>query len=89
MAEKKTTIKKAAPKAPAKVTKMTATSVRELSIEARQSALTDKKAELIEKQKGLHSGELMNPTTIRKLRRDIALLLTISNEAAAAKEETK
>ena len=88
MAEK-TTPKKAASKAPTKVTKLTAASARELSVEARQSALTEKKTELIEKQKGLYSGELMNPTTIRKIRRDIALLLTISNEAAAAKEETK
>jgi ribosomal protein L29 len=88
MAEKKTT--KAATKAPAKAVKLTSSAARELSIEARVQALADKKADLIEKRKGLHSGELMNPSTIRKLRRDIAILLTIEKEAAdAAKEETK
>jgi ribosomal protein L29 len=55
--------------------------------EERQKLIAEKRQDLIDKQRGLHSGEMMNPSSIRKVRRDIALILTIENEPA--KKETK
>lgn len=45
-----------------------------------QELLTEKRAELAEKRRSLHAGELQNPRSITELRRDIAKIMTILNQ---------
>ncbi|PLS81877.1 50S ribosomal protein L29 [Candidatus Saccharibacteria bacterium] len=53
-----------------------------------QTLLAQKRAELVEQKRSLHSGELANPRSISNTRRDIAKLLTVmKQQATAAKEE--
>jgi ribosomal protein L29 len=56
-----------------------------------QKLLAEKRAEMAEKRLSLAAGELTNPRSITKIRRDIAVLLTILNNqpAEAEKEEEK
>lgn len=48
--------------------------------------VAEKRQELNEKQRAMHAGELTNPRAITTLRRDIAQILTILNQA---RPETK
>lgn len=68
-----------------KTTELNSKSVNELA-----ATLAEKRAELAEKHRSNAAGELANPRSIKQVRRDIALLLTVINQrtvAAAAKEE--
>lgn len=54
-----------------------------------QKTLAEKRSELVEKHRSNAAGELANPKSIKEVRRDIALILTVLNEqkTTAAKEE--
>lgn len=68
---------------------MKVSEVRALSAEDLQKTLAEKRVELAEKHRSNHAGELANPRSIKQVRRDIALIMTIMNDksATAAKEE--
>lgn len=68
---------------------MKVSELRTQSAEDLQKTLAEKRAELVEKHRSNAAGELANPISIKQVRRDIALLLTVINEKAApaAKEE--
>lgn len=68
---------------------MKASELRTQSVAELHKALADKRAELVEKHRSNRAGELANPKSIKQVRRDIAVILTVLNEQkdAAAKEE--
>lgn len=68
---------------------MKALELREKTTSDLQSLLVEKRAELHEKHRSNHAGELANPKSIKEVRRDIALILTVLNEqkSIAVKEE--
>lgn len=68
---------------------MKASELHTQAVQDLQKALAEKRAELVEKHRSNAAGELANPRSIKEVRRDIALILTVLNEkaATAAKEE--
>lgn len=62
----------------AKVAKIDYTS---LDAKQRQEQLLEKRTELVDKQRALKAGELVNPRSIRSLRKEIARLLTAQQQA--------
>ncbi|RWZ79560.1 MAG: 50S ribosomal protein L29 [Candidatus Chaera renei] len=52
-------------------------------------ALSQKRADLAEKKRSLKAGELVNPRSIRAVRREIARLLTALNGPAPAESPSK
>jgi ribosomal protein L29 len=52
-----------------------------------QKLLSEKRAEMAQKRLSLAAGELTNPRSITKIRREIAVLLTLLNNQPAEKEE--
>ncbi|HEX4662525.1 MAG TPA: 50S ribosomal protein L29 [Candidatus Saccharimonadales bacterium] len=49
--------------------------------------ISEQRAELAEKRRSLHAGELQNPMSIQNIRRTIATALTVRTEQEATKEE--
>lgn len=68
---------------------MKASELRTKSPEELQAFVAEKRAELVEKQQTLKSGELTNPRSISKIRREIAVALTVAQEQQRAAEEEK
>ena len=68
---------------------MKASELRTQTVEELNKSLIEKQTEMVEKRRSNAAGELANPRSIKQLRRDIALILTVLNEktATAAKEE--
>lgn len=66
---------------------LTAPALREMKPADRVKLLNEKRAELLEKKRSLKNNELANPRSIKQLRREIALILTIENEPQSEKEE--
>ena len=52
-----------------------------------QKLLSEKRADMAQKRLSLAAGELTNPRSITKIRREIAVLLTLINNQPAEKEE--
>jgi large subunit ribosomal protein L29 len=65
-----------------KTTKTTAPKAAELTNEQQLAA---KRSDLLEARKSLAAGELVNPSVISRLRKDIARLLTTINAQKEAK----
>jgi ribosomal protein L29 len=66
---------------------MKASELRAKPSEELQKLLAEHQAELVEKRRTHAAGELTNPRSITKIRREIALMLTVVNEQSAAKED--
>ncbi len=66
---------------------MKTSELRTKSTKDLQALIAEKRTELVESRKTLKSGDLTNASIINKIRRDIAVSLTIVNEQAAAGEE--
>lgn len=66
---------------------MKASELRTKSSQELQALIAEKRTELVEKQRSLKAGELANPRSITKIRREIAVVMTIAAEQTAAKEE--
>lgn len=66
---------------------MKASELRTKTKEELMAFVAEKRTELVEKQRSLKSGELANPKSISKIRREIAVALTVAKEQSAAKEE--
>ncbi|HEX6462757.1 MAG TPA: 50S ribosomal protein L29 [Candidatus Saccharimonadales bacterium] len=67
--------------------KLTAASLRSMKADERVSLLHEKQTELLEKKRSLAANELANPLSIKQLRREVALILTVENEPQGEKEE--
>lgn len=68
---------------------MKVSELRTQSIAELHKMLAEKRVEMVEKRRSNAAGELANPRSIKEIRRDIALILTVANEqkTTAAKEE--
>lgn len=62
---------------------MKTTELRNQSTEDLQKLISEKRAELIEKRRSLHAGELQNPRSIKTIRRSIAKALTVLSEKSS------
>jgi len=68
---------------------MNASELRKQSIAELQKLLETKRRDMVEQRRSLYAGELQNPRAISVTRHDIALILTVLNEQAAATTKAK
>lgn len=65
----------------AKKTKFTAETVRKMKQDERLEALVEKQSELHDAKRSLSARELTNPRKITQLKKEIAIIKTVNNEA--------
>lgn len=63
--------------------------IAKLDAKGLTAALNEARTELVEKQRGLRSGELQNPRAITELRKRIARILTVMNQKTNEDKEVK
>ncbi len=61
--------------------------IRSQSLADLHKLLAEKRTELVEKKRSLHAGELQNPKSIKGIRRDIAVILTVINDRPTASDK--
>lgn len=65
---------------------LTAASVRAMQPAEQTKLLADKRSELFDAKRSLAARELVNPRKVTQLRREIAVIMTVNNEASTDKE---
>ncbi len=68
--------------------KLNAASLRQMNKNDRVTLLAEKRADLLESKRSLKAQELVNPSKVKKIRREIALIMTVENEPVDTKPTT-
>ncbi|NAZ24741.1 MAG: 50S ribosomal protein L29 [Thermofilum sp.] len=63
--------------------------IRKMSREEREKRLQELRAELARLKAQAHRGSLENPSSIRKIKREIARILTVMNEEKLGKSKSQ
>lgn len=63
--------------------------IRKMSKEEREKRLQELRAELARLKAQAHRGSLENPSSIRKIKREIARILTVMNEEKLGKSKSQ